>query len=211
MHEEMKTSAPLKAQSDPDAEILQDYTKSFWRNSKFWMWAVLAVIILVFAIVFKKAVMDTSIDPGQLKASLEFFDISSQWVVKENVNEVDFQGIILVPEVTFRIRNIGPRNLSYVYLLGVFRFMDNGRFIGEGYRMVLRKPLPPDGESEPITLKSGFGYRASSADAFEKHKKNWQNSLCELYVKSHNSGLVPVKTFYVSRKISGQGIEIEIN
>jgi hypothetical protein len=211
MHEETKIPAAQTAQRGSDAEILQDYTRSFWRNSKFWMWCVLAVIILVFALVFKKAVMDTSIDPGQLKASLEFFDISSQWVVKENISEIDFQGIVLVPEVSFRIRNIGPKDLSYVYLLGVFRFMDNGKFIGEGYRMALRKALPPAGESERITLKSGFGYRASSADAFEKHKKNWQNARCDLYVKSHNSGLVSVKTFYISRRISGQGIEVQIN
>jgi len=204
---------PLKAAPVPgqDPEILKDYVKSFWQNSKFWMWLVLLIIFLLFAYVFKKAVMDTSLDPQQLKSALEFFDISSQWVVNENVHEVDFNGIVLVPEVSFRIRNIGEKDLSYVYLLGVFRFMDNGKFIGEGYRLVLKRPLPPKSESERITLKSGFGYRASSAEAFEKYKKNWRNSLCELFVKSHNSGLVSVKTFYISRKIYGQGIEIEIN
>ena len=95
-------------------------------------------------------------------------------------------------------------------MLGVFRFMDNGKYIGEGFRMALRRPLPPAGESERITLKAGFGYRASSAEAFEKYKENWRNSLCELFVKSHNSGLVSAKIFYISRKIAGQGIEIEI-
>ncbi len=211
MNEQQKKPCPLKVELEPDPEILQDYTRSFWQNSKFWMWAVLIAIMVLFAFVFKKAVMDTSLDPKQLKAALEFFEISSQWVVNENVSEADFQGIVLVPEVSFRIRNVGKDSLSYVYLLGVFRFMDNGKFIGEGYRMVFKKPLPAGEESERITLKSGFGYRASSADAFEKYKKNWRNSLCEVYVKSHNSGLISAKTFYISRKIAGQGIEIEIN
>ncbi len=76
--------------------------------------------------------------------------------------------------------------------------------------MTLRRPLPPAGESDRITLKAGFGYRASSATAFEKNKENWRNALCELFVKSHNSGLISVKTFYISRKIDGQGIEVEI-
>jgi hypothetical protein len=131
-------------------------------------------------------------------------------VVNEQVNDEDFKGVILVPEVSFRIRNIGKKELSYVFLLGVFRFMDNGKFIGEGYQMAFRRPLPAGEESAKIILKAGFGYRASSAEAFEKNTENWRNSLCELFVKSHNSGLTTVKTFYISRKISGQGIEIKI-
>jgi hypothetical protein len=191
-------------------EILQEYNKRFWCRSQFWLGVVLLFIFLIFAFIYKKTVLDTTMNPQQLRASLEFFDISSQWVVNENINEQDFNGIILVPEVSFRIRNIGKRDLSYVFLLGVFRFMDNGKFIGEGYRMALRRPLPPAGESARITLKAGFGYRATSAEAFEKYKENWRNSLCDLFVKSHNSGFTAVKTFYISRKIAGQNIEIKI-
>jgi hypothetical protein len=200
---------PLPAVQE-DQEILQEYYQSFWRNSKFWLGVVFLLITLIFAFIFKKTVLDTAMNPRQLQAALEFFDISSQWVVNEQINEEDFRGIILVPEVSFRIRNVGKKDLSYVYLLGVFRFMDNGKFIGEGYKMVLRRALPPAGISERITLTAGFGYRASSEAAFEKYKKNWRNSLCELFVKSHNSGLAPVKTFYISRKIAGQDIEIKI-
>jgi len=213
MNQEQKKTDPGPATSEPQKNqaILQEYYQSFWRNSKFWLGVLLVIIFLVFAFIYKKTVVDTTISPKQLKAALEFFDISSRWVVNEKVNEEDFSGIILVPEVSFRVRNVGKRDLSYVFLLGVFRFMDNGKFIGEGYRMALRTPLPPAGESEKFTLKAGFGYRASSAAAFEKYKKNWRNSFCELFVKSHNSGLVSVKTFYISRKIAGQDIEIEIN
>jgi hypothetical protein len=213
MNQEQKKldSQPLTPGPQNREEILQEYYRSFWHSSRFWLGVVFVFIFLVFAFIFKKTVLDTSIRPQQLKSALEFFDISSQWVVNEKINEGDFKGIILVPEVSFRIRNVGENNLSYVFLLGVFRFMDNGKFIGEGYRMALRRPLPPAGASERITLKAGFGYRASSAAAFEKYKKSWRNSFCELYVKSHNSGLVPVKTFYISRKISGQEIEIKID
>jgi hypothetical protein len=212
MNNEKINSEPSAAPvTGANEEILEEYYRSFWRNSKFWLGVVLVFIFLVFAFVFKKTVMDTSIKPQQLKSALEFFDISSQWVVNEKVSAEDFNGIILVPELSFRIRNVGQKDMSYVFLLGVFRFMDNGKFIGEGYQMTLRKALSPGGESERITLKSGFGYRASSAEAFERYKKNWRNSSCELFVKSHNSGLVSVKTFYISRKIAGQGIEVKIN
>ncbi|HSQ35331.1 MAG TPA: hypothetical protein VLQ89_04985 [Candidatus Binatia bacterium] len=212
MNQEQKKTDPLSSPPlpEPNEAILQEYTRSFWQNSKFWLGMVMFLAFLLFAFVYKKTVMDTSLKPQQLKASLEFFDISSQWVVDDKVMEADFKGIILVPEVSFRIRNIGASDLSYVFLLGVFRFMNNGRFIGEGYQMSLRKALSPGGTSERITLTAGFGYRASSAAAFEENKENWRNALCELFVKSHNSGLVSVKTFYISRKIAGQGIEVEI-
>ena len=127
----------------PGEEILQEYTKRFWQNSKFWLGVVLLLIIAVFALVYKKTVMNTSMTPAELKAAVEFFDISSQWKVNEKVNDEDFQGIILVPEVSFRMRNVSKRDLSYVFLLGVFRFMDTGKVIGEGYRMALRQAVAP--------------------------------------------------------------------
>jgi hypothetical protein len=191
-------------------EILEEYQRRFWQNSKFWLGLVSLLIFAAFAVVYKKTVLDTAISPAELKAALELFDISSEWKVNEKVNDEDFQGIILVPEVSFRIRNLSRRSLSYVYFLGVFRFTDSGKVIGEGYRMTLHRPLPPGGESERVTLNAGFGYRASSATAFEKYKQDWRNAFCEVFAKSHNSGLTPLKTFYIRRKIAGQDIEVNI-
>jgi hypothetical protein len=205
-----KNSPAAPAAEPQGEEILQEYQKRFWQNSKFWLGVASLLILAVFALVYKTTVMDTAMTPAEMKAAVELFDISSQWTVNEKVNEEDFKGIILVPEVSFRIRNVSKKDLSYVFLLGVFRFMDSGKVIGEGYRMVLRRALPPGGESERITLNAGFGYRASSTAAFEKYKHDWRNSFCEVFAKSHNSGFTPLKTFYISRRISGQDIEVKI-
>ena len=111
MNQEQKKPDPGLAtpEAAPDEEILQEYTQSFWHNSKFWLWIALAVIFLLFAFVYKKTVVDTTLKPQELKSSLEFFDISSQWVVRDKIIEEDFSGVILVPEVSFRIRNIGKK------------------------------------------------------------------------------------------------------
>jgi hypothetical protein len=201
--------APVAGEAQGE-EILEEYTRRFWQNSKFWLWVVLLLIIAVFGLVYKTSVLNTSVTPAELKAAVELFDISSQWKVNERVNDEDFQGIILVPEVSFRVRNVSQRDLSYVFLLGVFRFMDTGKVIGEGYRMALRRALPPGGVSERITLNAGFGYRATSAAAFEKYRQDWRNSLCEVFAKSHNSGFVMLKTFYISRRIQGLDVEVKI-
>jgi hypothetical protein len=211
MNDDKHNADPLNPPAAEQGEwILQEYQKKFWQNSKFWLAVASMLILAVFAVVYKITVMNTAMSPAELKAAVELFDISSQWVVNDKVNEEDFKGIILVPEVSFRIRNVGKKNLSYVFLLGVFRFMDSGKVIGEGYQMALRRALPPNRESVRITLTAGFGYRATSAAAFEKYKQDWRNSFCEIFVKSHNSGLTPLKTFYISRKIAGQDIEIKI-
>jgi hypothetical protein len=195
--------------SDQQEILFEEYQKKFWHRSKFWLGIVLCVLFIVFVLVFKRTIVDTSMTADELKSSIELFDISSQWVVKEKITVPGFQGVILVPEVSFRIRNIGTRKLSYVFLLGVFRFLDNGKTIGEGYQMTLRRPLPPGRESDGINLRCGFGYRASSAEAFEKNRKDWMNAFTEVFVKSKNSKLVLIKTFYISRRISGEDIEVK--
>lgn len=208
-----RENEPTPSAINPEArgqEILVDYRRPFWQNSKFWLGVVLLLILAVFAVVYKRKVMDTAMTAADLKAAVEFFGISSQWKVTEAVDDADFKGVILAPEVTFSIRNVSRRDLSYVFVLGVFRFMDTGKTIGEGYRMALREPLPPGAASPPITLNPGFGYRATSVAAFEKNRENWRNSFCEVFAKSHNSGFVQLKTFYISRKIEGLDVEVEI-
>ena len=185
--------------------------KKFWQNSKFWLGVALLLILAVFAVVYKTTVMNTAMTPAELKAAIELFDISSQWMVHDKIEEEDFKGIILVPEVSFRIRNVSKKELSYVFLLGVFRFMDTRQ--GDRRRLPhgpAPGAWPRGGRASRITLNAGFGYRATSAAAFEKYKQDWRNSLCEVFAKSHNSGLTPLKTFYISRRIAGQDIEIKI-
>ncbi|MBN2344773.1 MAG: hypothetical protein JXO51_00175 [Candidatus Aminicenantes bacterium] len=211
MTEKEKPSAgSLATPESAGSDFLEAYCKPHWQNSKFWLAVVALLFLAVFAVVYKKTVLNTAMSAAELKAAVELFDISSHWKVNEKVNEEDFQGVILVPEVSFRVRNASSSDLSYVFLLGVFRFMDSGKVIGEGYRMALRRPLPPRGVSERITLNAGFGYRASSAAAFEKYKHDWRNAMCEVFAKSHNSGMTPLQTFYISRRIEGLDVEVLI-
>jgi len=209
MTENEKNNSSVGSETQGE-EILDAYIKKFWQNSKFWLGVASLLILAVFAFVYKTTVMNTAMTPAEMKAAVELFDISSQWKVTQKVDDDDFQGIILAPEVSFRLRNVSKKELSYVFLLGVFRFMDTGKVIGEGYRMALRRPLPPGGSSERITLNAGFGYRATSAAAFEKYKQDWRNSFCEVFAKSHNSGFTMLKTFYISRRIEGLDVEIKI-
>ncbi len=193
-----------------DNEFLEEFLKPRRFSSKFWLRTVLLLVFVALVVFFKFGIYDKAFSRNELQRSIEIFSISSQWAVKPQNDDPDFKGVTLVPEISFRLRNVGRRQLRHVFLLGVFRFMTTGKFIGEGYRMVLNRPLPPGAESEPIVLRCDFGYRASSVRAFEENRQNWMNAYVDLFAKSQSSPTAPLKTFYISRRIAGQNIEVVV-
>lgn len=168
------------------------------------------ILFVVLFLLFKSDIIEPPLSSEELKSSLEIFNISSQWVVKKEIKEDDFQGIILVPEIGFQVRNVGDSDLKYVFFLGVFRFLDSGKIIGEGFKMDLTDVLHPGEVSHRITLTSALGYRASSKEAFRQNPKDWQSSFVEVFIKRRNSQLTFYKSYYISRKIEGMDINVRI-
>ncbi|MCK5057902.1 MAG: hypothetical protein KAT34_14690 [Candidatus Aminicenantes bacterium] len=197
-------------QKDNESLLLEDYITKKRFSSKFWVKVTVFLFILLFAYIFKTSVFEDKMNPEVLQSSIEIFDISSHWVVKEEVDEPDFKGIVLVPEISFRIRNIGKIDFQYVLMIGVFRLQNSAKPIGEGYRMLFHDPLAPGSESDRIVITSPFGYRATSKQAFDKNSRNWRSSLVEIYVKLPGFGMLPIKNFYIDRKIEGLNIEIKV-
>lgn len=200
----------MTEQQENTNELLEKYFAPRRNSSKFWLGVVTLVLLAGLVLLFKFAIVDNSMSGETLRSSVELFDISSQWVDRAKTSLDDPRGVIIVPEVSFRIRNIGKQELKYLYVLGVFRFVDNGRTIGEGYRMTLRDGLPPGGESERITLTCGFGYRASNARALQKNPQDWLDAMAEVFIQSRNSPMLALKTLYVSRKVAGIEFDIRL-
>lgn len=191
--------------------LLEEYINPKRFGSKFWVKVIVTLFCILFIYIFKTGVIDDRMEPGILQSSIEIFDISSQWVIKEKIDEPDYKGILLVPEISFRIRNIGKEDLRYVLMVGVFRYLYASKPIGEGYRMLFNHPFAPGKESDRIVITSPFGYRATSKEAVSRNSRNWRSSLVEIYVKSRNSGMLPIKTFYINRKIEGMDdLEVKV-
>lgn len=195
---------------DENDVLFETYINRKRFGSRFWLYVVMVLVFVLMAILYKNVVIDKIIPPEELKASIEIFDIDSQWVVKEEVHEKDFQGIVLVPQISFRFRNVGKRNLRYIYVLGVFRILNRSKSLGEGNKMALRKPLKPGEESDRIVLTSSFGYRATSKKAFVINQHQWRRTSAEIYIQSGSSKLSFLKTFYIIRKIEGFSPDIEV-
>jgi len=209
MNDELKEiDKPVNGDKDV---LFDEYVNRNRYGSRFWLSVTLVFCAILAAVVYKVAVLDKIIPPEVLKNSLQIFAIDSQWVVQQEVHEKDFNGIILVPQVSFRFRNTGKIDLSYVSVLGVFRLLNQPRSIGEDNQLVFKDSLKPGGESERIVLTSGFGYRASSKEAFARNSKEWQNATAEIYVKSGSSVFIYFNNFYIIKRIEGLDMGVDVN
>jgi len=191
-------------------EFLEEYLKPKRYKPRFWVWVTMVISAIILVIIYKTTVIDTTINPAELKPAIEMFNLDSQWVVLEEINTKEFKGIVLVPQISFQVRNVGKVVLRNVYFLGEFRLMDRAGTLGEGFQMAFKKPVNPGQESERIVLTCMAGYRASSKMAFKNNIKEWKRALVEIYIKTGSSKLIFLKTFYITRKIEGLDIDIQL-
>jgi len=192
-------------------DFFEQYLKPKRFNPKFWVWVFMAISTIILGYYYKVNVIDKMINPKELLASTQLVQVDSRWVVGEKVDTPDFKGIILVPQISFKVRNVGKKNLEYVYFLGIFRLVDQAKTLGEGFVMAFKKPLKPGALSdERIVLTSKFGYRASSKIAFVKYSKGWRRAIVEVFAKAGTSRLSLLKSFYVSQRIEGIPLDIKI-
>ncbi len=188
--------------------ILKDYTKS--SRSRLWLNAILISSLLIFILIFKFAIVDKSVSIDELKSSIEIFNVSSRWVVKQKVDTKTFKGIILTPQFSFQIRNTGEQELKDLFVSGLFKFVEDKKFLGEQVKKFFEQPLPSGKESPMYELTSDFGYQASGVEAFQKNAGKWKTTIVEIYLKTPHSKMFFYKSYYISHRIKGTNIEVKI-
>jgi hypothetical protein len=208
MPEENEKKEAIKGEGG--GEFLEEYLKPKRYKPRFWVWVTVAISAIILVIIYKITVIDTAVNPEALKPSIEMFNLDSQWVVSEEIDTKEFKGIVLVPQISFQVRNIGSVVLRNVYFLGEFRLMDRAGTLGEGFQMAFKKPVNPGQESERIVLTCMAGYRASSKMAFKNNIKEWKRAMVGIFVKTGSSKLIFLKTFYITRKIEGLDVDIQL-
>ncbi len=138
------------------------------------------------------------VKPEQLKESIQILDIDTYWGEKY----VRPWETVLVPVISFKVKNIGHEPLQYVSFNAVFRFKGEEQALGDCYLSAFRKPLAPNAISERIVLKSNYGYKASSKSAFINNPA-WKSTIVDIYVRSKGSGFAYLGRFDISKKIEG--------
>jgi hypothetical protein len=135
----------------------------------------------------------------ELKASVEVTDYSSAWVSK--YYQPWPERLILVPQISFRIKNISARPLTYVNFNAVYNFKGDPENFGDAFMAAIRgKAIPPGGASDLIVLKSNLGVDGKNLAGIRDNPQ-WKQAEVRLFASSKGSTPVLLGVFDVSRDI----------
>jgi len=135
----------------------------------------------------------------ELKSSIEVLDYSSSWVSK--YYQPWPQRLILVPQIKFRIKNIGTKPLTYVNFNAIFQFKGDPENFGDAFMAAIRgKAVQPGQTSDLIVLKSNLGVDGKNLAGIRDNPA-WKPAFVRLFVISKGSQPVPLGVYDVSRDI----------
>jgi len=138
--------------------------------------------------------------PEELKSSIELTDIETRW--EKKYYQPWPPKLILVPAISFKVKNTGEESLSYIYFNGIFRFIGEKENIGDNFLVGIHgKPLMPGETSEVITLQSNFGVEGDNVNHF-KNNPEWKTAEVRIFSKSKGSQYVLLDEYTISKKIN---------
>lgn len=110
---------------------------------------------------------------------------------------------IIVPSITFQVKNVGNEPMQYVIFKGEFLFQDNNEKLSEGVVEALKEPLAPGETSSDISLRSELGYEATSKAAFVKNPQNWRKVDVKIYAKQKDLEYVLLANYSIRQEVEG--------
>jgi hypothetical protein len=135
----------------------------------------------------------------ELKSSIEVLDYTSAWVSK--YYQPWPPRLILVPQISFRIKNVGAKPLTYVNFNAVYNFRGDPENFGDAFMAAIRgKAIPPGGTSDLIVLKSNLGVDAKNLAGIRDNPQ-WKQAQVRLFAISKGSTPVLLGVYDVSRDI----------
>ena len=166
---------------------------------KFYPVIVLLVVVFLVYFVLQKLDLFQTLSEEELQASFELVDLDTKWVAKE------YQPwppkLILVPAISFKVKNVTEKPLRYINFNANFRFKDDWENLGDNFLAAIRGDAILPGEtSEEILLKSNYGVEGQRVSSFESNPM-WKPVVCKLFASSKGSQFITLGEFDVSRKI----------
>jgi hypothetical protein len=140
-----------------------------------------------------------TVSSDELKASIEVVDYTSAWVSK--YYQPWPPRLILVPQISFRIKNISSKSLTYVNFNAVYNFRGDPENFGDAFMAAIRgKAVPPGGTSDLIVLKSNLGVDGKNLAGIRDNPQ-WKQAQVRLFAISKGSTPVLLGVYDVSRDI----------
>ena len=140
-----------------------------------------------------------SMSTDELKKTIEIIDVETKWVSK------GYQPwpprLFLVPVMSFRVKNIGIKPLTYINFNAIFKFKGDPENLGDNFLAAIRgKAIMPGDTSNVITLKSNFGVEGKSVESIRSNPQ-WKPVEVRLFARSKGSQFVLIGEWDVSRTI----------
>ena len=155
--------------------------------------------LMASAFIFIQTGCKGLLTPEEIKASIEITDVESKWV--EKLFQPWPPRLILVPAISFRIKNICNKPLRYMYFNAIFKFRNERDNLGDSLVPAFQnKALLPGEVSDPILMKSNFGVEGKLLSDF-KNNPSWKIAMVKLFVKLKGSQYVLLGEWEVSQKI----------
>lgn len=173
--------------------------EKFYRQPRFWVAAALILIGGLTVFYFFSREIKVSMSNEEVAAAVQVVWHDSLWVDK--VNRPD--EVIIVPEISVKIKNTSEQEIRFLHLQAVFNIEGESENLGDGFVSALQKPLPPGETSPVISIKSSFGYTASSKKAFFDNIPEWRKVNARLFAKAHGSQWVPLGVYPIEQVIQG--------
>ncbi len=135
----------------------------------------------------------------ELKASVEILDVETKWV-KKSYNPWPPK-LILVPAISFRIKNLTKKTMRHISFTATFRFYDETKNLGDGFMPGLPgEPIPPGGVSDVIFIRSSLGVEGKNLSHF-KSSPHWKPTVVKLFARAEGSHYALLGEWAVSRNI----------
>jgi hypothetical protein len=158
---------------------------------------IAAAVVIVFAL--QKLGVMTSMTAEDLDQAIEIVEVKTSWVDK--YYQPWPPRLILVPTISFRVKNKTDKPLRYINFNASFRFRDDFENLGDAFLAAIRNdPVPPAGISDPIFLKCNYGVEGKTLASF-KDNPHWKVVIVKLFAQSSGSQFLPLGEWEVSKKI----------
>jgi len=159
-----------------------------------------ALGLLLFSPLLAFLVACKTMTDEDVKSSMEIELLDTKWVAKEYKVWPNAK-LTLVPTVTFRVKNVSPKPLTYVNFNGIFKNRDDVENLGDQFLAAIRNtPVLPGAWSDPITLKSNFGVEGKRLADFQNNPQ-WKTYYVKVFAQTKGSRHVLLAEWPVSRKI----------
>lgn len=138
-------------------------------------------------------------DAQKIKTMVEVVENDSKWLDRK----VSTGKVVIVPSITIQVKNISNEPIDYLYLKGVFEFIDTGELLCEVMAENGAISLAAGEVSEDISIKGDLGYEASSIAAFFQNRRNWRPVRAKILARIKESIFILLADYPVKQEIEG--------